>query len=492
MRVDFHCHTIATKKDECKSRNVSVDVFKSKIELASVNMAAITNHNHFDKRQFILFQEAVKDTCILLPGVEIDVRGKFDHDHAGHVIVICDPNQIDSFSSVVSSIINGHKADDFFIDIEPLVSAFSSLNVIYSAHFNKPKSLIIDDINYLRDKLKDGKRLFLEPSNPNTIDVFHKHGYRAFFGSDVIDWEIYEKSQFGELRFYVNNFDSLIKLVQQDKLLLKDLLTPYFSKTIKVFGDSSRSKYPFDIPIYQDVNVIFGDKGSGKSEILKSLKDFYSRKLGDQVVYFEAGKEDEWFNEQTKNTDGDYLLQNLNITDDCSSEIKWIKTYKEITPTNLSDYKMYFSKSINNKAFERMLIKNTPLTNTYDIELKKYKRLYAEYKTIYDFEKSYKTFESFNSLDDSEKDALSSIINKLISNAFQLASDEWIVQKTSYFFDDMIEHIIEYASEDIASPVMPTSTKFVEFFRNRLALRINAEKLLDAINSRKIEKLLNI
>jgi len=336
--------------------------------------------------------------------------------------------------------------------------------------------------------LKDGRRLFLEPSNPNSVDVFHKHGYRAIFGSDVIDWANYEKSQFGELRFYVDNFTKLIKLVQQDKLLLKDLLNPYFSETVKVFGDSSASKYPFNIPIYHDVNVIFGDKGSGKSEILKSLKEFYSRKLGDQVVYFEAGKEDEWFNEQTKNTDADYLLKNVNVTDDCSSEIKWIKTYKEITPTNLSDYKMYFSKSTNNKAFERMLIKDTPLTNAYDPKLKKYKQLMDEYNIISNFNNTVKTFESFNSLDDTEKNALSSIINKMTLNAFQLSSDEWIVQKTSYLFDDMIEHVIEFASEDISSPVMPTSTKFVEFFRNRLTLRENAIKLLDTMNSNKIEK----
>jgi len=46
MKIDLHCHTMSTKKGDGAGRNVTPDVFRAKIEMADVKIAAITNYNN--------------------------------------------------------------------------------------------------------------------------------------------------------------------------------------------------------------------------------------------------------------------------------------------------------------------------------------------------------------------------------------------------------------------------------------------------------------
>lgn len=52
MKIDLHCHTLNCKKGDGKSRNVTSELFKEKIEAAGVEIVAITNHNYFDVNQY--------------------------------------------------------------------------------------------------------------------------------------------------------------------------------------------------------------------------------------------------------------------------------------------------------------------------------------------------------------------------------------------------------------------------------------------------------
>ena len=67
MKIDLHCHTKATKKGDGSGRNVSKKLFCEKVADSDVKILAITNHNHFDKQQYIDFREAVKDFCQVWP-----------------------------------------------------------------------------------------------------------------------------------------------------------------------------------------------------------------------------------------------------------------------------------------------------------------------------------------------------------------------------------------------------------------------------------------
>lgn len=51
MKIDFHCHTLKTKKDELETRNVGLETFKEKVLLSGVKIIVITNHNLFEKER---------------------------------------------------------------------------------------------------------------------------------------------------------------------------------------------------------------------------------------------------------------------------------------------------------------------------------------------------------------------------------------------------------------------------------------------------------
>ena len=57
---------------------------------------------------------------------------------------------------------------------------------------------------------------------------------------------------------------------------------------------SPAKKVSISIPIYNDINVIFGQKGIGKTEILQSLNDYYT-KTGIKSELYIGNERDEIF-----------------------------------------------------------------------------------------------------------------------------------------------------------------------------------------------------
>ena len=286
MKIDLHCHTKRTKNEESDSRNVSVDKFKEKVELSEVKFLAITNHNHFFKDNYKELKEAVKEYCYVIPGIELDVKGA--NGSKGHVILIANPDDVDEFEKRINQITQGYTPDSFIIDSHELYDKFKDMDIIYIAHCLKNKQLSSEDLDDFKNIMSNPLRLLKEASNIVSIGVLQSNNHRAIIGSDVIDWDNYEKCTFGNLKFDIKDYNSLIKLVDKDANLIADLINDNFDENINVYGKSKEKQYPFTIPIYDDINIIFGDKGSGKTEILNSLRDYYE-KNGDKYVRFSGG-----------------------------------------------------------------------------------------------------------------------------------------------------------------------------------------------------------
>lgn len=52
MKVDIHVHTKEIKSGDALTRNINAETFSDTIKNTDVKILAITNHNHFDKKQF--------------------------------------------------------------------------------------------------------------------------------------------------------------------------------------------------------------------------------------------------------------------------------------------------------------------------------------------------------------------------------------------------------------------------------------------------------
>ena len=68
MKIDVHVHTKKCKSGDSENRNISLTRFDEIIRLTDVKILAITNHNHFDFKQYQEFREGVQDICQVWPG----------------------------------------------------------------------------------------------------------------------------------------------------------------------------------------------------------------------------------------------------------------------------------------------------------------------------------------------------------------------------------------------------------------------------------------
>lgn len=348
MRIDLHCHTSKTKSGDPRSRNVDKETFCEKIELAGVDLIAITNHNDFDSKQYRDFSN--QDICMVWPGVELDGFSELT-SNAFHVIVVADPAEVDKFNEVLSKLIDGQKPDDFSARLDEIVSAFLPVNTLFIPHYaDKPKAITEED-KKLFESLVPRERLFLEPKDLRTVGICAFHGDNMIIGSDVKDWEHYEKCHFAELRLPISSFDQLKLLAKRDSNVVQHLLD---KKTLSSFTIHPVDDENFDLEIYNDVNIVFGEKGTGKSRILDSIVDELQLQ-GKRCVYYAGSKRDEDIAKLLDKTSIPRSAATLGI-DSCASEFVRVSNWDEPAVTPIKDYLDWIRTDGNDDAKIKMRI----------------------------------------------------------------------------------------------------------------------------------------
>ena len=480
MKIDLHCHTLKTKSEESEKRNVSIQQFREKIELAEIKMLAITNHNLFNEDNYNVLRENVKDICHVLPGVELDVEGEIDKSH-GHIILVCSQANVSKFKNKLELILKNSTPDTFIINTHELYDNFKDLDIIYIAHFLKDKQLSINDLNDFQNYMDKPLRLLKEASNIVSIGVLQSNNHRAMIGSDIIDWDDYEKSSFGELKFEISDFDHLLKLVDKDKLIIEDLINENLDEKIVVYGKSQTKEFPFEIPIYDDVNIIFGDKGSGKSEIIYSLKNYYDKK-GLKCTTFSGGDKESWYTTMKSIKSEEYDIKKLELDDNLEFEYKNIINFSDKNPNSIKNYFKYFKNCSTNSKKKKMKCLNIEKFLNFSEE--KYNLLYNDIKEIDYFMKKLDNFEYTKTHKD-EIENLKKSLKKTRSNIIDEYKKNWIYENSKRFVDDFVEKMNKYVSENVGSPSMPTDTGLFDYIKNRIDLKNNCSKFLETLNSNK-------
>ena len=487
MKIDLHCHTKKTKTFEDDSRNVSLNLFKEKVEEAEIKMLCITNHNYFNKDEYILFKDAVKDSCYVMPGIELDVEGNLEGTR-GHIILVADPEKLNLFNNKITKILKDTSPDDFFINTHMLYEEFKEMDIIYIAHFFKDKQLSEDDLKDLESIMEHPLRLLKEASNIVSIGVLQSNNHRAMIGSDVIEWDKYEECSFAELKFEVKDFQHLLRLVDKDSLLISDLINENFNENVKVYGISDKKEYPFDIPVYDDVNIIFGDKGSGKTEILNSLKNYYELKGLKYTIFF-GGDKQEWYDQKIKVNDIEYSYSNLELESDYKTEISEIKSFTDVNPVSIKNYYKYYKNASTNKKKGKM--KCLEINKLHSYTDKVYKGLFDDIVNIESFINKINNFE-YKKINEREITILLEQLNKTKSHIYKEYKKIWIEENSKRLLDDFIEKMNYFVSQNVGSPSMPTETGLCDFIKNRIQLNKNTSNILNVLNKTKNTNSLHI
>ena len=383
MKIDLHCHTKKIKKGDPITRNVSSDVFSEKIQNADVKIVAITNHNAFDLQQYNELKDKVRENCDVWPGIELDAFGdqkKKDKPVKFHLIVVANPIEANSFKRVVDELLEGFDVNNDSKHITEICEAFKELDVLFIPHYmGKTPAISEDDLVLLRSLVPDPTKVFTETTE-SSIGVLVNNDFHALVGSDVRDWNDYESSMFSDLRLPVSSFEQFCNLSKTEKVVKDTILN---KKKSYVFPAKPHAKVTIHLKIFEDVNIIFDQKGTGKSEILNSLIDVMTGEGLKCVKYVGSQKEDGF--KHLLSTSDMSADSELLSADNCEEEFKALMGWKDSSITLFSQYVKWFETRNNNSNKKTMKI-----TEAVDISLpdeSKIRKTQKERKLLTDAQK---------------------------------------------------------------------------------------------------------
>jgi len=474
-KIDLHTHTQICKQGDGKKREISPEDFVKKMRENSVEICAVTNHNKFDIQEFKKIRE-LDDELTIFPGMEIDVT-LYNGQHK-HIIVVASPEKMQQFDEVFDE--ESRNYDDYIISYEEFIAkvkSFSKTEIIVIPHFylkDKQRGVTIEEANRLREDLA-GYIIVLEPKNIKAMGIINSHNDLALFGSDVKDWNSYSEYVLPEIKYKIDSFAKFYKLAENPALFIKTILE---STTYYEINKSDDTKYPIlrkPIKIFEDINIIFGEKGAGKTIFVKNYVYPTLKNLG-KNVFFHEGKD--------YNTEYEDIINELNnkiaIDEEKRSRIKeTIKTlfdYSELNSYDGLERIIRFRNSkLSNKNAERIFKRDSKVSVSVDTEgitmvlnetHQKFKKIDVVEEINYSVSRNITSQKNLkNELKSLKQDVLEDA-ESYIKNAF---SNKGIIHS--------IDSIKESIKKQTGSDSAPTHIKFSELVEKRLS-RIKYNKLL--------------
>lgn len=479
MKIDLHCHTKKVKKGDPAGREVTPEIFRQKIIDADVKIVAITNHNTFDYPQYTAFKKAVDGICQVWPGIEIDIKGT--GKKRWHLIVIVSPERAAEFDVRILSLFKNVNLNTCSLTVKGVYDAIEDLEPIYVPHFHKEPGISEDELKMLIELVNDTSRVFSEASNHRSLGVLANHGYNALIGSDVKDWNNYTNCSFAELRLPVENFRQFIMLSQRNTSVVKTLLDKKDCIPVTAHPHSS---VDLELQFYQDINIIFGQKGTGKTEIIKSLVPGFTAKGLSCAMYIAMDRKEDFdaLLSSTEMKDGASIMG----IDLCRKEFEIIQNWTEKTPTPFERYLEWMETKENNANKKRMRITEaTEATAPTSPDYEKHRTGFSFINRIFEDiacidVSEYLTGAKQKQLIDLLLELKSAIVQRRTSDLIE----EYSIQLTNYSIN-AIKRIADQKSETVS---MPSTTGLSSFMNNRLELYQAVSKILKELQKPEVNK----
>lgn len=473
MKIDVHTHTKKIKSGDAVTRNITAQRFEEIIKNTEVKILAVTNHNHFDLKQYEELRDCARETCSIWPGIELDI---IENGNRAHLLVIVNPRNYVEFDEKAKGILDNKSADTFSISIKETVDTFDSLDCLYIAHYMGKKPDLGDtEIELLRSLTRQPKRVLKEAANSLSAGIYISHGHNSIYGSDVQDWDKYEtdSKDLPELRLPVESFEQFCLLLEKDEVTIHTLLNKKIKENIEINPFSVAEIIRLDI--YNDINILFGSKGTGKTEILEALSKYYNG-LGHQTTVYKS-------NDKHLNDAFDLRGQHLNVSatdlglNECIEEIDFIKNATDQDVTNLSKYELHFSSQETNKISQKLKIKNISKADETQAQrhLRVVKGLLLEFKK---FNKYVRDSERLPDFVNSELiEELIAILEKIILKLSTSTEDKYFDAQSTKMLNSIIDIFNQEISKKTGQPQKPTLTGFSRYASNRIQIEMAVNKV---------------
>lgn len=472
MKIDIHCHTKKIRSGEPESRAVTKEVFSKSIQDAEVDIVAITDHDVFDKEQYDEFVEYVGSNFQIWPGIELDTS---HNGNKFHLILVGDPDDVNIFDEKVKQLTNG-RSGDFTIELDNIISHFSGENILYIPHFGSKRPAISEDnLKYLKERLGEKSSLVIvEDTNIRSTGILANHGFNAITGSDVRDWGKYSDCDVSSLRLPVDTFKQFCLFLDRDKSTIETMLNKTSSYEYKGRPKEDDPTITIPVKLYNEVNILFGDKGLGKTNILKSVRK--EAEAGGKIVStYIASEKDDYFNELLDVSDMDRTASKLDM-DACEKEFACIKEWSDKTPTSLQLYADHAKLAETRKAKNKLKLSDTEQIDDYDSRKStgvindrgKYKECAQSIKQI-----------AARYVSGSELTSFEEVIDGLYDKITEEVRNELILKYTTDLYNHAIRFINNKVSEKTDTASKPDSSGFTQYARNKLELKQSLDKITD-------------
>ncbi|HKC69866.1 MAG TPA: hypothetical protein VKG26_16640 [Bacteroidia bacterium] len=478
MKIDIHVHTKKVKSGDAITRSIGAKRFGEILKNTDVKILAITNHNHFDLKQYEEFRDIVESNCQIWPGIELDI---LENGKRAHLIVIANPKNYTTFSKKVNELLNSKNPDTFTISLQETVNAFDSFDCMYIAHyFFKRPNLGDEEIELLSKLISNPKRILKEATNSISAGIYISHGHNSIYGSDIHNWDDYldESKQLPELRLPVESYEQFCLLLEKDEATINTLLNKKVKENIELVPFTVAELIRLDI--YNDINILFGSKGTGKTEILDALSKYFNSKGHKTSVY---KSNDQHLNDafDIKGNDININVNELEI-DDCTGEINFIKEVTEEDVTSLNKYLLHFSSQKTNKISQKLKFKDILKGDETQLQ----RKLADVYSVLLEFRK-FKTYIEKNRklpeyLDVELIGELTSVLNKTLSKLSTETEVKFLDSKSTKLLNDIIELFKTQISKKTGQPQKPSKTGFAKYASNRIKIEMAIKKILKNIN----------
>lgn len=478
MKIDIHTHTKKVKQGDSENRNVDVAKFTDIINKTDVKILAITNHNHFDHEQYTQFKNSVEGTCQIWPGVEFDI---LEEGERAHLITIVNPKNAEEFGKRVNEVVGSTSVDTFTINIDTVVSKFNDFDTIFIAHYHSKKPNLSDkDVDKLLSLVSNSKRVLKEASNSISAGIYINHGHNSIHGSDVQNWDNYvnDSKDLPELRLPVESYEQFCLLLDKDDTTIKTILAQATKDTIQIapFGIAEL----INIDIYNDINILFGSKGTGKTLILRAISTYYNGKGFKTEVYESNSKKlEDVFD--LKGNQFSIDVETLGI-DNCSTELTSIRNATEKAITSLSVYHRYYSNESKNKIAKTikvnqfiLLDENSP-KRTFD-EVKNDLKKFTEFKKYFSANPKLKEIIGEDLLNE-----LENVVARIVEKINLESGKRFVDYKSINFFNKLIQIFVDEISRKTGQAAKPTKTGFSEYASNRISIEKAIKKIRENIS----------
>ncbi len=479
MKIDLHTHTKKCKTGDALTREISPEDFCEIILSTEVKIVAVTNHNVFDLAQYTGIVTGISEDVQVWPGIELDIK---ENGSRGHLLVVVSPTLVKEFSDTVQELTKDSTPDNFTASVDKVLETFDAFNPLYVAHYKQKMPNLPDEaLDKLESTTRNPDFVLKEVTNSISAGIYVSHGQASIYGSDIQDWAKYEEISHGlpDLRLPVDSFEHFSLLLKKDPTTINTVLDRKTSEdlTLLPFDDGTILK----IKVFNDINVVFGSKGTGKTCILKSIAKHYLENGIDAKVYESASDRlNDIFD--TKGKDLTINLKNFDINY-CLNEIESLRDAGEVGVTSLSKYVDYFAAKSTNRNAKKLLLK--------DIEPEEESSARRDFT---DFNKAAKTTANFlefladnssvkNELSEEEHAEVTRILSELLE---RLGKREWTSfsgWKEIGLLNSAIKVFRKEVERKTGTPAKPTTPGFRDYAMNRVKIEVNAADIIKSVDT---------